>query len=968
MKKADKKILFPSKSTSDFPVVGIGASAGGLEALEAFFHNTAVKSGMAYIVIQHLDPNRVGILPELLQRVTKIKITEALDETPVMPDCVYVIPHNKNISISHGILRLSEPVIKDGLRLPIDFFFHSLAEDMGTRAVGVILSGMGSDGSLGLLSIKERSGITAVQNPDTAKFDSMPRSAEKTVLIDINSEAKNLPGLIAELFKKNYGRGESREKWRGNINSLDKIMIMLRQSTGNDFSMYKNNMIHRRIERRMSVNRLSGISQYAAYMQKNPDEVKLLFKELLIGVTSFFRDPKTWDSLQKKVLPEFIMKNPSKTQLRAWVPACSTGEEAYSLAILFTEVMENLKRPEKISLQIFATDIDAGSIDKARKGLYDRNITADVSQKRIKRFFKTEKNGYQVNREIRDMIVFAPQNVVKDPPFTKIDIISCRNLMIYFDAELQKSTVQIFKYSINPGGILLLGSAETVSDSEKSFVILDNKNKIYRSRSQNKKSFAGQPDNFFTGKSGAYKITEPAKSEKIRINRVEQIILQQYSPAGVLVNTRGDILYISGHTGRYLEPASGQANWNILTMLHEGLRVEFARAFRKVINSRQTVTLRDLKIDYRHAASVSITVKKLDHHSNLKETILVVFSESAAPLSSRNGKVKRNSGVAGIKELKYELRRTRDNLKANDEEMQTSQEELRSVNEELQSNLEELQSTNEELTTSKEEMQSLNEELQTVNTEMQSKIVIYENANNDLKNLINSTEIAVLFLDKNNCITQFTFSLTKIFNIRQTDVGRPFSDLSTDILYSDIIDDLTEVLRSLIFVEKEIPTRSGLWFRVRIMPYRTIDDRIEGTVITFTDISFLKQLEARLMETELKSNTLMNAVTNIIISLDNDGTIRSLNRAAEKFFSLKETEVLGKDYYNLLVPQPARKDIRACINSLSEGSQTVTFKTEEKGTADEPITLKWQGNKITDAHGLVTGVIIVGPDRSLYEK
>jgi len=952
-----------------FPVVGIGASAGGLEAMEQFFENTLSNSGMAYVVIQHLDPTREGILPELLQRMTKIKVQQVENGMAVQPDHIYVIPHNKSMSIAGGILHLFEPVLQAGLKLPIDYFFRSLANDMNERAVGIIMSGMGSDGSLGMMAIKEKFGITAIQNPETAKFDSMPRNAAEAISVDISAAAKDLPEKLAVFFKNQTERNDKTHAGDENIKALEKIITILRNSTGNDFSLYKINMVHRRIERRMVMNRIVNLTEYCKHIKTNPGEINFLLKELLIGVTNFFRDPKLWTILKAKTLPEIIANNRKKQQLRAWVAGCSTGEEAYSLAIIFKELMDDIGEKERVTMQIFATDIDTFAIAKARKGTFAENISAYVSPKRLKRFFNEESGGYQINNEIREMITFAPQNVIKDPPFANIDIILCRNLLIYLEIETQNKVMQIFHYALNPSGLLILGSAESVNEKHKTFLQMDFKNKIYKANAQTKKiNSLNQSEPVASGISFYKNIINPvilpAKTETL----AEQLMLQQYSPAGVLVNTAGEIIYISGHTGKYMEPAPGKINWNIFAMLKEGLRGEFGRAFKKALKQKAPVVIHNIHVNFKHlSAPINITIHKLNKPAGLKGMVFVVFRDAPEAIN-RNFKIKSQKRSMKNIETIRELHKIRETLHANEEEMQTSQEELKSVNEELQSNIEELQSSNEELTTSKEEMQSINEELQIVNTEMQSKMNLFEKSNSDLKNLINNTDIAVLFLNTKNCITQFSFTATKIFNLREADIGRPFTDLATDIIYPDLVNDISEVLRSLVFTEKEIQSKDNLWYRVRVMPYRTADDRIDGLVITFTDITVSKNLEAELRKAENTANLLMNSVTNVIISFSKNEEILSMNKAAEKFFGRKSSEVLGKNYFNTLLPEPSRQIVRSVLKSLSTGSKTVTFNTQEPGVSGEKITIKWQANMVTGANNLLTDIIVVGPDRSVYEK
>ena len=644
-------------------------------------------------------------MPQLLQRATGMKVIQVKDRTRVRPDCVYVIPPNKDMSILHGVLHLLEPAAPRGLRLPIDFFLRSLALDQQEHSIGVILSGMGSDGTLGLRAIKEKAGVVLVQEPATAKFDGMPRSAIDAGLADIVAPVDELPAKIMAYLRRTplVTKAEPAlpDKTQG---AMEKAVILLRAHTGHDFSLYKRNTLYRRIERRMGIHQIDKIAAYDRYLQENSQELDLLFKELLIGATSFFRDPAAWEQLREQAISPLIRSQPASHALRAWVPGCSSGEEAYSLAIVFKEALEQVKPRGSLTLQIFATDLDRDAIDKARQGLFPYNIAADVSPERLGRFFDKEEHGYRVRKEIREMVIFAPQNLIMDPPFTKLEILSCRNLLIYLAPEVQKKLFPLFHYSLNPGGTLFLGSAETIGGATHLFAALDAKAKLFR-------------------RSASAAQLEPKAQGRFR-----------KTPA---------------HSPR-------------------------------------------------------------------------------------------------LAELERELQQGREELQTTREEMQTSQEELKSTNEELQSANEELQSTNEELTTSKEEMQSLNEELQTVNTELQARVDDLSLANSDMKNLLNSTDIATLFLDNDLHVRRFTTQATKIIRLIPGDVGRPITDLASDLRYPDLAKDAQEVLRTLVLAEKAITARDGRWFTVRIMPYRTLDNRIDGVVITFTDITAAKKVEAEL--------------------------------------------------------------------------------------------------------------------------
>ena len=848
LKERVSKINKPDR----FAVVGIGASAGGLEALEQFFQNMPENSGLAFVVIQHLDPNHSGIMPELLQRMTPMKVIQASDRLKVNPNSVYVIPPNKSLSILNGTLHIFDPVESRGLRLPIDIFFRSLANDCQEKSIGIILSGMGSDGSLGLKAIKEKNGMVLVQDPSSAKYDAMPRNAIDAVIVDIVAPATELPAKLISFLNLNsltVHKPEYESKMKSNI---EKIIILIREQTGHDFSFYKKTTLFRRIERRKSIHEIEKIHQYVRYLQENPKEVEILFRELLIGVTSFFRDPPLWELLKEQILPEFIDKLEEGTQLRAWVAGCSTGEEAYSLAIIFKEVIEKLKKRKNISLQIFATDLDSDAIDIARKGYYSKNITADVSNERISRFFTPETDGYHINTSVREMVVFAPQNLIKDPPFTKLDILTCRNLLIYMEPELQKKLLALFNYSLNPGGVLVLGTAESIGNQNSGFIDLDARLKVFRrSAVHSSNELIDFPSSFRHSRT-----TLPEKTEIVKITEniqsiTDQILLQRFAPPSVLVNSHGDIIYITGRTGKYLEPVAGKANWNIHAMARDGLRQELPGAFRKALQSFDPVILNHLKIGTNGGSQfVNITVQRLETPESIRGMILVVFTDLpdrliSGPSNTTTGKRISN---ARQKELEFELLRKKEEIQSIREEMQTSQEELKSTNEELQSTNEELQSTNEELTTSKEEMQSLNEELQTVNIELQSKVIDLIKSNDDMKNLLNSTEVATLFLDKDLNIRRFTDSVTSIFKLRNTDIGRPFTDLVSNLQYPEIDHHARLVIKTLTTIETAITTTDHRWFNIRIMPYRTTDDRIDGLVITFSDITAFKKMEAELLK------------------------------------------------------------------------------------------------------------------------
>lgn len=792
-------------------------------------------------------------MPELLQRATHMKVSQVRDRMRVRPDSVYVIPPNRDLSILRGVLHLLVPSAPRGLRLPIDSFLRSLAQDRQERSIAVILSGMGSDGTLGLRAIKEKAGLALVQDPATAKFDGMPRSAIDAGLADIVAPAPDLPARILGYLRRApllaHSEPDAPDKAQG---ALEKTVILLRAHTGQDFTLYKRNTLYRRIERRMGIHHITTIAAYVRYLQENTQELDLLFKELLIGVTSFFRDPSVWEQLARRTVPALLATRPPGHALRAWVPGCSTGEEAYSLAMVLKEAIEKTNSRGNSGIQIFATDLDRDGIEKARQGVYSEAIAADVSPERLKRFFSKEENGYRVRREIREMVIFAPQNLIMDPPFTKLDLLSCRNLLIYLSPEVQKKLTPLFHYSLNPGGILVLGSAETIGGFADRFSVVSSKARIYQRREPVQQPDAVEFPTSFARPSLEASETRKAPKPPLSLqSHADQLILQRYAPAAVLVGEKGDILYVSGRTGRFLEPAAGKANWNIFAMAREGLRRELANAFRKALQQENAVQVPGVRVQTNgERLTVDLSVQKLAEPEPLRGLIMIVFTDAAtAAASPQAGKPRRTAAqTPRLAALERELREAAAEAQTIREEMQTSQEELRSTNEELQSTNEELQSANEELTTSKEEMQSLNEELQTVNNELQAKVDDLSRASNDMTNLLNSTSIATVFLDDRLLVRRFTPQATKIIKLIPGDIGRPITDLATDLSYPGLAADALEVLQTLGSSEKPISTQDGRWFSVRILPYRTVDDRIDGVVITFTDITAAKALEANLRE------------------------------------------------------------------------------------------------------------------------
>ncbi len=851
-------------------VVGIGASAGGLNALQLMLAQLPKKTGLAFVVVQHLAPEQPSILPELLQRITTLPVEQATQGLQLLPDHIYVNVPNHTLTIVDGSCVLSPPSKPHAKWQPIDLLFSSLATSYQQQAIGVVLSGMGADGTEGLGAIQAAGGLTMAQQPATALFAAMPTHAIAAGVVDQIVAAEQ---IVTQLLHNHATRDQSKELDQSkdaeqsgnslrsagqlvsvsNEPSLLPILQILQQQTKHDFSQYKPSTLQRRIERRMMIHHQTELADYIQLLQKNPQEAELLFKELLIGVTGFFRDSAVWQQLVDKVLPELLHNRQQQSQLRAWVVGCSTGEEAYTLAICLIEATEAAAlptEPDTIATsahwQIFASDLSADAIATARRGFYPLSIAETVSAPRLARFFKRQQQGYQIKTEIRDMVLFAQHNVLQAPPFTRLDVISCRNLLIYFDAALQRKLLPLFHYALRPAGVLLLGSSETVGRDSHLFTPVDGRLRLFLRQELYKdprQPFQRSPAQLIQSfpplstliKDAIVTPVSPANANPDSLQHAaDQLLLQVYAPAAVVVNQDGDIIYISGRTGKYLEPAAGKANWNIHAMAREGLRGPLSTVLKKAAAQTTALQFPGLEIQQDGAVQrVDVTVQALVQPAALQGLVLIVFRDVAA---QRQGN-RRGSKAGGAKADAQALAKCLDEMQSLREEARLGREELQSANEELQSTNEELQSTNEELTTSKEEMQSMNEELQTINGEMQSKLDDLALAQSDLKNLLNSIEIAILFLDQDLNVRRYTNRAARIINLRDSDVGRPLSDLTSSLQYPQLHQDALQTLQTLVFSEKQIETSDKRRFTVRIMPYRRLDNVIDGVVITFLELT-----------------------------------------------------------------------------------------------------------------------------------
>lgn len=895
-------------SLNKFPVVGIGASAGGFDALKKFFHNMPEDSGMAFVIVQHLDPSHESTMVDLISRYTPITVLQAQDGMKVEADHIYIIPPNRDMGMMNGNIQLMKPLEPHGLRLPINFFFNNLGKDQKENSVAIIFSGYGSDGTLGIKSIKAVAGMVMVQDPKTAESDSMPVSAIATGLVDFILPPEKMPEkLISYTASAQKTIKKIRTPKEETERAMQKIFMLIRNRTGHDFSYYKENTVYRRINRRMNVHQIENILSYLRYLQENPHEIDILFKELLINVTNFFRDSDSFDSL-KNYLRKIMEQKSDVDKFRVWIPGCSTGEEVYSIAIIIHELLE--ESGKNIDVQIFGTDIDIDAIKSARSGTYPTTISTDVSSERLKKYFVKKDNLYNIRNDIREMAVFAPHDVLKDPPFTKLDILSCRNLLIYLNTDAQQKALSNFNYSINNGGILFLGPSESVGEFLDAFTVLDKKWKIFKCVKSTEfvRRFVNVhpiPRNIPTAHLNSDMGFENSKNVSNALNIstfVEKELLDIYVPPSAIITYFGEILYIHGRLGNYLEPAPGKAKLNILDMAREGLKFELNSAIQSAISKKSEVFLEGLQVKNNGGhVFVNLGVKPLDHETT-NGLLIVSFEEIHIEEKTKENKIILDMSVKGdekISELENELKLTKERLNATIEEIKSSNEELRSANEELQSMNEESQSTNEELETSKEELQSINEEMVTVNNELQMKIDELSQTQDDMNNLFNSTEIATIFLDNDLNIRKFTKAASRLIKMIESDVGRPISDIVSNLKYDKLIDDIKNVLDKLIYKEMELETDDGEWFQTRIMPYKTSNNVIDGVVITFNNITLNKKYMLETTDALEMANAVIQTVREPLLVLDSDIRVVSGNNSFYKTFRVTPEETHGKILYDL---------------------------------------------------------------------
>ena len=934
-----------------FPIVGIGASAGGLHALQGFFDAIPAAPGIAFVVVQHLDPTHKSETAELLRRHARLPVVQVTDNERVEVDRVYVIPPNSELAIAGGVLHLARPVSRRGMRMPIDAFLRSLADDQHERSVAVILSGTGADGTLGIKAVKAAGGLTMAQDPETAEYDGMPRNAVATGMVDFALPVVKLPGVLLQYVSHPYLRqGGSPSLVDEGPAHLQAILALLRARTKYDFSCYKKGTISRRIERRMSLKHLERVQDYVKYLHDHPSEIDDLFKDLLISVTSFFREPQVWEYLEQNVLPGLMEKRAPEGMLRLWVPGCATGEEAYSLAMLLLEAAQ--AGDQSPGMQVFASDLDSSALDFARAGLYPESIAADVSRERLRRFFVREEQGYRVHKWVRDLVVFSVQNLISDPPFSRIDLITCRNLMIYLAPEIQQRVISLFHFALRPGGYLLLGNAESVGSPTDLFEVVSKKWRIYRRIGPltHDREFPVIPA------VGHHPVPRavapfPLSRESKLLGAVQSLVLERYVPACALVNAKEEILYLFGPTDRYLLQPTGQLTPDLLAWSRGGIRSKLRASLRQAIQQKQRVAATGAVVGVDGGSMpVRITVDPLVVPKELEGCFLVVFEQEHPPPGLTAPAALEPGDDSGLRQMEYELGVLREQLRSGAEQFEASNEELKSANEEMMSMNEELQSTNEELETSKEELQSLNEELSTVNTQLENKVQELEATNDDLNNLLSSTNIATIFLDRQFRIRRFTPPMTQLLSLRPSDLKRPIGDFAQKFTDRRLIPDAERVLATLGSIEAEVQTDDARWYLRRILPYRTEGDRIDGVVVTFTDITEHRKAE----EERVRLAAIVESSGVAIIGMGLDGVITSWNRGAERLYGYSPKEAIGRAI-DILTRTGRESALQDALRQVARGDIAEHVETEQICKDGEPLSVLLT---VSPIHRPETGALI----------
>ncbi len=889
----------------DFPVVGLGASAGGLEAFCEFLDAMPAASGLAFVLIQHLPPDRESLLVEILARHTAMRVSQVEDGIRVEPNHVYVIRPGYTLTIRDGLLRLGAAIETPGHRRPVDDFFRSLAEEQRERAIAVVMSGTGSNGSAGAQSIKAVGGVCIAQDPESANFPSMPRKLLDLHLADFVLRPAEMPEVLLRYSAHPYARGATTAEMESmqDRNALRNILTVLRTRLRHDFTGYKKPTVLRRVQRRMGLNQLTSIAEYARLLRQNPTEVSALADDLMIHVTGFFRDPEIWEALRTQVVQPLVAERADDGAIRAWVTACSSGEEAYTLAIVLLEELEAAGK--RTDVKIFATDTAERSLGYARNGIYPAGIESELTAERLERYFERKDAVYRVKRQLREVVVFAPQNLLQDPPFSRVDICTCRNLLIYLEPEVQRRALALMHFGLREQGVLLLGSSETVMGAEELFEPIDKKARLYRRIGRTRHGTVDFPLPHALVRTIESEASGGSPPQHLTVAQLtESMLLNRFSPAAVAIDREQRIVYFHGPTAQYLDQPRGEPTRDLLTLVREPLRGAVRAALSQAMGENTAAVVR---AGLTEASSghfrTEIVVAPLEAQPAASH-YLVTFQERPEPVLPADPAAK---GDVDRRRLHEELRRVRDELQSTIEELQTSNEEMKASNEEATSVNEELQSANEELETSKEELQSLNEELTTVNAQLQAKMQELEATTNDLSSLLSSTSIAVLFLDTHFRIRRFTPAVKDLVELIPSDIGRPLSDLAPKFSDEHLMADAQSVLEKLVPIEREIGSESQRVYVRRILPYRTADNRIDGVVVTFFDVSARKRAESALTDSDERHRLIIEGVHEYaIFMLDRDGRIATWNPGAERVLGYAPPEAIGQ-HFEIILPLAERE-------------------------------------------------------------
>jgi len=907
------------------PVAGIGASAGGLDAFKKFFAAMPADSGVAFVLIPHLDPKHKSLMVELLARYTKMPVLEATDGMAALANCVYIIPPNKYMTIGGGVLRLTGPVERGGLQTSIDLFLRSLANDKQEKAICIILSGTGSHGSQGLKAIKALGGMTMVQEPNTAEYPRMPQSAVATGLADYVLPVEQMPEPLIQYLQHDYVSGASSGEEGTAPDHLKQVLELLHARTKFDFRCYRKRMLTRRIERRMSLSHLNQLADYLAFLRERPDEVKRLSRDLLISVTDFFRDPEAFHALEAEVLAPLVRDKQSDAPLRVWTAGCATGEEPYSLGIL---LLEQLAAAQKsCPLQLFATDVDEDALEVARQGIYPESIATDLSPARLGRFFsRVDDSSFQVSKPLRDIIIFARQNLITDAPFSRLDLVVCRNLLIYLEPEVQSKVISLLHFSLKEGGFLFLGPSETIGRQTDLFDPVSKKWRIYRRFGPSRPERVEMP--ITAGVDPLVpvrRLTPPSTTRPARFAEItHRWLLDEFAPPAVLINRKYEVLYFFGPTERYLAVPTGEPTHDLMMMAREGLRTKLRSAIHEAVRENGPVTLANAQVKRNGGYyPVNVTIRPAQGPQGTEGLLLVTFQDSDQDLPPPPPELGAEESV--VRQLEFELKATREDLQSTIEEQESSNEELKASNEEVMSMNEELQSANEELETSKEELQSLNEELTTVNNQLQEKVLDLETANNDMANLLNCTDVAILFLDTQFRIKRYTPPATRLFNLIATDINRPISDITPRFSDTTLQQDIEQVLRTLTPLDKPLQTPDGRSWNRRVTLYRTLDSRIDGVILTFSDVTHIRRADKQAMQLA----AVLRDSNDAVIVHDFDGKITAWNRGAELMTGYTEAEALQMNSQQM-IPEDEHDRIRPYWEQLRRGERVNPWESQRK--------------------------------------